>query len=276
MRPDSDTIKKFRYMVKRHYRILGRDLPWRRTKNPYRIAVSEIMLQQTHIARVLHYYPRFLRQFPNFQTLATAPLSKILAAWQGLGYNRRAIFLKKIARRVCDQHHGMLPSDPEILMEFPGIGTNTAGAISAFAFNRPALFIETNIRRAFIYFFFPRRRKINDKEIMPLIEETLDRKNPREWYYALMDYGAMLGVVQKGKMNPNRRSRHYVRQSKFAGSDRQLRGKIIALMLDQKKMSEKILIGKLAVSAVRTKKIIASLIAERLLNDRKGILSIAS
>lgn len=267
--------KEFQRLIKNHYHHHGRDLPWRRTRDPYHIFVSEIMLQQTQVERVMRYYDKFLARFPDIAALARAPLADVLAAWQGLGYNRRALYLKRAAEEIAARHGGAVPRDPILLKKLSGIGAGTAGAIAAFAFNQPAIFVETNIRRVYIHFFFPRRRRVSDGAITPLIEKTLDRKNPREWYYALMDYGAMMSAAHKGKKNPNRRSRHYTRQSRFEGSDRELRGRIIALMLDQKQMREKILIGKIAASAQRTKKMVEALIAEGFLNNQKGMFSIA-
>jgi len=222
---------RFREKIWGYYLLHKRDLPWRRTKNPYRILVSEIMLQQTQVPRVIPKYKLFLNKFPTIQALARASLQDVLRAWQGLGYNRRALSLKKTADVICKKYNNKVPRDFELLNTLPGIGEGTAGAVAAFAFNKPVVFIETNIRRVFIHFFFKNRRKVSDKEILPLIEKTLDRKNPREWYWALMDYGSMLG--ERGE-NPNRRSAHYVRQSKFVGSKRELRGKILKLLVQRK------------------------------------------
>ncbi len=223
------TIKQFQKMIMDYYRAHGRDLPWRRTQDPYRIVVSEVMLQQTQVSRVLKKYPEFLRAFPNFRALARAPLSRVLRTWQGMGYNRRAIALKKIADMVVATHNGKLPTTIDELVKFPGIGPHTAGSIAAFAFNKPTVFIETNIRRTFLHHFFPRKRRVDDKELLPIIEKSLQRRNPRAWYFALMDYGSMLG---KRVNNPNRRSRHYGVQSKFEGSNRQLRGVVLKILVE--------------------------------------------
>lgn len=270
------TSVQFRRVVRDYYRRSGRDLPWRRTRDPYRILISEIMLQQTQVSRVEKFYPKFLKRFPTVQALARARLADVLAAWQGLGYNRRALLLKHMAEKVMAYHRGRLPQDPESLADLPGIGRATAGAIAAFAFNKPTPFIETNIRRVYIHFFFPRHRAVRDATLLPLIVRTLDRRNPREWYYALMDYGAMLGSRQRGKQNPSRRSRHYARQPRFTGSERELRGKIITLVLDQKSVSEKMLTTQLHASVERTRKIVASLAAEGFLDYERGKFSIAS
>jgi A/G-specific adenine glycosylase len=203
-------------------------MPWRRTRTPYRVLVSEIMLQQTSVARVAMKYGDFLKAFPSFRALAAADTAHVIAAWKGLGYNRRALALRETARLVSSRSGGRLPRTVAELTALPGIGPATAGAVLAYCFNLPIPFIETNIRRVFIHHFFARRRKVPDARIMPLVEESLDKKNPREWYYALMDYGTMLG---RGNVNANRQSTGYKRQSAFSGSMRQLRGRVLEAML---------------------------------------------
>jgi len=268
------TTQTFKGAIWAYYRKHGRDLPWRETRDPYHILVSEIMLQQTQVERVIGYYGKFLARFPDITALAAAPLADILAAWQGLGYNRRALYLKRAAEEIVARHGSAVPCYPEALAQLPSIGRATAGAIAAFAFNQPTPFIETNIRRVYIHFFFPRRRAVADVALLPLIAQTMDRKNPREWYYALMDYGAMLGAVQKGEKNPNRRSKHYTRQSRFQGSDRKLRGKIIALALKERPLNATMLRAKLHTDAKRIKHITTALIREGFLKKAKGGLSI--
>lgn len=219
---------KFQRLIWENYRHNGRhDLPWRQNITPYRIAVSEVMLQQTQVSRVLRYFPAWLERFPDWQRMAQVPLADILTAWQGLGYNRRALNFHRMAREVAGL--GELPREPAELVKLPGIGAGTAGSIAAFAFNRPVIFIETNIRRVFIHHFFAGLEGVTDKQLLPLIDETLDRTNPREWYWALMDYGATL---PKLAANPNRRSRHYTVQGRFEGSVRQLRGEMVRQLLE--------------------------------------------
>lgn len=223
--------QRFKQAVWDHYKANRRDMPWRDAREPYRIFVSEVMLQQTQVSRVVPKYREFLSKFPTFKALADAPTKDVLVAWKGLGYNRRALNLKRAAEMIVKEHKGKLPKEAEALKRLPGIGPNTAGSLLAFAHNLPVPFIETNIRSVFIHVFFRDRAGIHDKEIMPLIEDTLDRENPREWYYALMDYGAML----KRDANPNLRSRHYARQSPFEGSRRQKRSRLLALALEKGK-----------------------------------------
>ena len=197
------------------------------------------MLQQTQVSRVEIKYKSFLKKFPNTKVLAKAKLSDVLHEWQGLGYNRRAIFLKQCAEKIEVDFNGKFPKDFKALCSLPGIGPATAGDIMAFAWNIPVPVIETNIRSVFIHFFFQNRQhndKVHDKEIMPLIKKTLDLKNPREWYYALFDYGAYL----KKNSNPSQKSTHYVKQSTFAGSYRQKRAHILRLILQEPKTETQI------------------------------------
>jgi len=203
-------------------------MPWRRTTVPYRILVSEIMLQQTSVPRVLSKYREFLRVFPSLTALARSEVQEVLAAWKGLGYNRRALALRDAARLLREKHAGRIPRTVDQLASLPGLGRATASSVLVFSFNVPIPFIETNIRRVFIHFFFPRSRNVPDSRLLPLVEKTMDRKNPREWYYALMDYGAYL---RSAGANSNLRSTVYVRQSPFEGSFRQLRGRVLDAML---------------------------------------------
>jgi len=237
---------RFKRVIRDYHRRHGRDMPWRRTRDPYRILISEIMLQQTQVARVVKFYPFFIGKFPNFRTLAQAKTADVLRAWQGMGYNRRALALQRLSSAVLGKFDGELPHGRAELESLPGIGKATAGAIRAFVWNEPEVFIETNIRRVFIHFFFScrsARRRVTDQEIARYIKRTLPRKNVREWYWALMDYGAMLGAMsrtgardsgrdgQSGVQNPNRKSAYYKTQPRFLGSDRELRGKILRILL---------------------------------------------
>ncbi len=246
-------------------------MPWRDTKDPYAILVSEVMLQQTQVSRVLKYYEPFLQKFPDFQSLAGAKIEDVLRVWQGLGYNRRALSLRKLAGIVMEQHGGRLPRNRKELELLPGIGKGTAGALLAFAFNVPEPFIETNIRRVFIRFFFPRRKKIDDAEIMKMVARAIDHKNPREWYWALMDYGAMLGgqAMKKEGKNSNARSVHYKKQSPFSGSDRELRGKILRILLSRKEITVDFLVLETKKPHKHLEKVIAGL-------ERDGFCSVGN
>lgn len=258
--------QRFQKKVWKFYFENKREFPWRKTTDPYKVLVSEIMLQQTQTLRVIEKYNLFTQAFPSFETLANVTQTEVLKFWQGLGYNRRALYLKRTAEIVSSQCNGKLPLTQTELTKLPGIGINTAGAVIAFAYNKPVVFIETNIRRVYLHEFFKEEENVSDKEIIPLIESTLPKRgkitpreeqqrsrkagseftsegasrNPegvsrdvREWYYALMDYGAYLG---KTIVNPNRKSKHYTKQSKFEGSLRQIRGGILKILVDGPRM----------------------------------------
>jgi A/G-specific adenine glycosylase len=246
----------FRQKVLDYYSSHARTFPWRETTDPYRILVSEFMLQQTQTERVLIKYDPFMERFPDVASLATSTIKDVLGAWQGLGYNRRAIYLKDAAGMVVNRYRSKFPESPEELVRLPGVGRATAGAVIAFAFNRPTVFIETNIRRVFLHFFFPEEKIVHDRKIVPLVEQTLDQDNPRHWYYALMDYGAML---RKGSPNPNRKSAHYTRQAPFEGSDRKIRGMIVRQLLTRDDMHEQELINLLGIELKRAQKILLRL-----------------
>ena len=231
----NDVIKQFQDIIYSYFRQYGRKFPFREKIKPYYVLVSEIMLQQTQTGAVSEKFLNFIRLFPDFETLSKAPKEQVLKAWQGLGYNRRAIALKTIAEKVINEFDCKLPQSVKELKKLPQIGHNTASSIVAFAFNKPTYFIETNIRRVFIYFFFPRRNEVKDKEIEPLVEATIDKENPRKWYYALMDYGVML---KKTHPELNKRSAHYKKQKPFKGSNREIRGKVLKMVLKRKEVSK--------------------------------------
>lgn len=178
--------------------------------------------------------------------------------------------MKRAAEIVVSEYGGNLPRSVAVLDSLPGIGAATAAAIAVYTYNTPAVFIETNVRRVFIHHFFTDRSDIDDKEITPLIEAALDKENPREWYYSLMDYGSYLAKTVE---NPNRKSRHYSVQSAFAGSDRQLRGKIIRLLLEEPTSGEKIC-SRLYAERERIDRILGGMEREGFLRKRKGVYSI--
>jgi A/G-specific adenine glycosylase len=263
----ADQIEPFRKIIYDYYRQSGRSLPWRETENPYHILVSEIMLQQTQVERVLGKYETFISRFPDFLELATVGLADVLTVWQGLGYNRRALMLKEIAETVVQEYDAKLPNNAEKLQKLPGIGKATAGAILAFAYNEASVFIETNIRRAFIHHFFQDDDVVKDGEIILLVEQTLDRQNPRAWYYALMDYGSMLG---RSIVNPNRRSASYQKQRPFANSDRMIRGEIMRVLLQKQTLSEDEVYKLTGDDPARAKKILLQMERDGLLREQAG------
>ncbi|MBY9006138.1 MAG: ArsR family transcriptional regulator [Candidatus Lokiarchaeota archaeon] len=240
-----EVITAFQNFIYSFYKSKKRNFPFRENITPYKIVVSEIMLQQTQTNQVAEKFLEFIKKFPDFISLAQASVEELLSAWQGLGYNRRALALKKIAECIINEYNGNVPKDLNALTSLPQIGHNTASSILSFAYNIPTYFIETNIRRVYIYFFFPGKSQIDDKEIMELVKNSIDKDNPRDWYYALMDYGTML---KKTHPELNKKSAHYRKQSKFDGSRRQVRGKILKLLLEKplsiKEITDKIYFEK--------------------------------
>jgi A/G-specific adenine glycosylase len=215
---------EFQRMLRQQGEELYRDMPWRQDTRPYYVLVSELMLQQTQVDRVIPKFEAFIAAFPDEHALAQTSLADVLRLWQGLGYNRRAKFLHDAAKRVVEL--GEFPQDTAGLMTLPGVGKNTAGAIMAYAYNQPADFIETNVRAVYIHHFFADMDLVDDKEIQKLLESTIDRDHPREFYWALMDYGSWL---KKQGVKPSRSS-HYKKQSALKGSVREVRGQIVAAL----------------------------------------------
>lgn len=219
-----------------------RDMPWRRPEadgsfDPYKILVSEVMLQQTQVSRVTPKFDEFIRTFPDVQALASASLGEVLKVWSGLGYNRRAKFLWQTAQMVAGEFGGQFPTDLKELQQLPGVGVNTAGAILVYAFNQPELFVETNIRTVFIHHFFQGQTNVTDADVRQLLEQTLPSHESREWYWALMDYGAFL---KASVGNCTRASKHYAKQPTFQGSRRQVRGQVLHLLTQRTYQQEEL------------------------------------
>ena len=202
-------------------------MPWRRDTRGYYVLVSELMLQQTQVSRVMSKFAQFIAAFPDESTLANAELADVLKLWQGLGHNRRAKFLLSAARMIATDLGGRFPDNEPDLLRLPGVGKNTAGAILAYTFNQPSIFIETNIRTVLIHHLFTDQDEVTDAELRLALEATLDCEHPREFYWAMMDYGAHLKAQG---IRTNARSKHYKKQSKLEGSVRQVRGQIIAAL----------------------------------------------
>jgi A/G-specific adenine glycosylase len=256
-----DTLWDFYAKSARH------ELPWRQPAqtgalDPYKVMVSEFMLQQTQVSRVIPKYHAFLEQFPSINDLARAELGDVLRAWQGLGYNRRAKFLWQAAQAVHEL--GNFPKTREELVKLPGIGANTAGAILAYAFNQPIVFVETNVRTVYIHHFFADRDDIHDKEILSLVEQTVDHEHPREFYWALMDYGSHLKVTVG---NLNKVSRHYAKQSKFHGSKRQVRGAVLRALGTNTQTLEEL---RETIADERLEAVLQDLTSEGLIQERQG------
>lgn len=225
-----ERLEEFSATVWERGRELYRDLPWRDTHDPYAILLSEVMLQQTQVSRVMGRWEQWLETFPTIADLASAPLPPVLELWQGMGYNRRALNLKRCAEEVVAMHDGVVPSDKKALLALPGIGPSTSAGVRIFAFRQPDMYLETNVRAVFIHELFPGRESVADKELVSLVEATCPQDaRVRAWYYALLDYGAYL---KKTMPNPTRRSKHYTRQSKFEGSHRQKRAYLLRRVID--------------------------------------------
>ena len=203
---------------------LYRNLPWRNTRDPYAIWISEVMLQQTQVARVLTRWERFMKRFPSIDALSAAAVADVVDEWQGMGYNRRALALKRAADICSAEYGGALPTGVEALRALPGIGDATAAGITAFSADAPCVYIETNVRAVFIHEFFPEAERVTDKELRPLVERACPDEDVRGWYYALLDVGAHLKKIHA---NPSRKAAAYTRQSAFEGSRRQKRAWVL-------------------------------------------------
>lgn len=214
-------VSHFRKVVWAHYKKYGRhNLPWRKTHDAYRILVSEVMLQQTQVERVMPFYKKFIKQFPTAKKLSAASLSEVLKSWQGLGYNRRAKMLHAAAQELASRKVTTVPEWEAL----PGVGPYTARAVTAFVYNEDVIFVETNIRTVIIHHFFPKREKVDDADIEKILNQALPKGKSREWYSALMDYGAYL---KQSGISHNAKSKTYTKQSKFSGSLREARGAIL-------------------------------------------------
>ncbi len=234
-----------------HYR----EMPWRSKPTEYYVLLSEIMLQQTQVVRVLVKFEEFIQAFPTIESLAAADFYEVLQHWSGLGYNRRARFLHQTAQAIVEQ--GSFPRTVEELEKLPGIGVNTAASILVYAFNQSEVFVETNVRTVFIYMFLPNEtEKIDEKILRSLVEQTVYKENPRKWYWALMDYGTQL---KKTEGNFNRLSKMHTTQSKFEGSNRQKRAQILRLLLKKGVCSQEFIAHSLQISEALTAKLLATL-----------------
>jgi A/G-specific adenine glycosylase len=217
-------VEEFQELVWRKGKELYRDMPWRQDTRPYYVLVSELMLQQTQVDRVVPKFEAFIARFPSEKSLAEAPLAEVLKLWNGLGYNRRAKFLHEAAKRITSELGGVFPDARQDLLSLSGVGPGTAGAILVYAFNRSEVFIETNVRTVYFYHFFGTSEKITDTQLLPVVQETLDIEHPREFYWALMDYGSWLKKQGVGRIS---QSHHYKKQTALEGSVREVRGQII-------------------------------------------------
>jgi A/G-specific adenine glycosylase len=264
-------IQNFRETILSYYSENRRMFPWRETWDPYKIFISEIMLQQTQTDRIIEKFNAFVMRFPNFKTLAEASLQEIFKYWQGLGYNRRALYLKQSAELVQKKYMGRLPDSSILIDELPGIGKATACAIVTYSFNTPTVFIETNVRSVFLHYFFPEQDEVSDDLLYPLVERSLDHEDPRNWYYALMDYGVM---VKKTLGNPNKRSKHYTKQLPFLQSNRRVRGLIMKALNDKSSLTAKQIINSTEIEPEKVEYNLKKLTAEMMIREKDGKYSI--
>ncbi|KXK09146.1 MAG: A/G-specific adenine glycosylase [Microgenomates bacterium OLB22] len=266
--PDLHTIDihRFQKQIYDYFRSHGRVFPWRYESDPYKVLVSEVMLQQTQTGRVVAYYERFIHAFPTVKALADAPLSKVLSLWQGLGYNRRGMYLHKAAQMISKDYDGKVPLTVSELDNLPGIGYATAAAIYTYAYDRPTPFIETNIRAVYLYFFYEGEEEVTDESLLRDVQISLDYDHPRDWFYALTDYGVML---KKEKKFRNLQSKHYTCQSRFEGSIRQVRGVLLREALQRKHISEQFALS-LGYDKMKTYDALATLVRDGILGSAKG------
>lgn len=229
----AEALDRFRALVLARGKELYRNLPWRNTRDPYAIWISEVMLQQTQVSRVEGRWQRWLERFPTIDVLADASSADVLEEWQGMGYNRRALALLRAAQAVREAG-GEMPRDEASLVALPGIGPATAAGIRAFAFDLPGVYLETNVRTVFLHELYPGAERVPDSELVPVVAACCPKDDqdptddPRTWYYALLDYGAWL---KRAVPNPSRRSATHARQSRFEGSHRQKRAELVRLLL---------------------------------------------
>lgn len=221
MRLSQKKIRSFRKMIFSWWQGNRRDLPWRRTHDPYRILISEVMLQQTQVSRVLPIYNKFLDEFPDVHTLASASPAHVLKLWKGMGYNRRALYLQKTAMTVSAKYGGKFPADVSLLESLPGIGLYTAAAIAVFAFNKQLAVVDTNVRQIITHFFFDGTKQ-KPAVITLAAYQLLPKGRAWEWHQALMDYGAL---ALKSQLPRRRKSNSPI--VPFLQSKRFFRGRII-------------------------------------------------
>ncbi|MBL4587854.1 hypothetical protein JKY79_00760 [Candidatus Babeliales bacterium] len=260
-----------RSMIWQFYAQCRRSFSWREVITPYRILVSEVMLQQTQTSRVEQKFEQFMNKFPTIHDLAKASLHEVLTVWSGLGYNRRGRFLWLASQIVVEQWQGTISDDPDRLVTLPGVGKNSAGSIVAFAYNKPTIFLETNVRAVLIHYFFSDRDDVHDKELLPILNELVDRERARDFYYALMDLGVWL---KKKYKNPTRKSSSYNKQSPFEGSVRQVRGAILRCLLAEKKVQKNYLFEKVGYEKELFDLALKQLVHEELVSSGRSFFKI--
>ncbi|NCO05199.1 MAG: A/G-specific adenine glycosylase [Candidatus Magasanikbacteria bacterium] len=248
---DGRTLRAIRRRILDWYAIHQRDLPWRKTHDSYHILVSEVMLQQTQVGRVIEKYHEFLTRFPTIDVLARARASSVIKTWKGLGYNRRALFLQKTARAVVREHGGNFPRTLEELKKLPGVGDYTARAILSFAFEQSVPMMDTNHRRFYQRVFFGLAQK-NDSELLVEAEYIFPKKYVYDWNQALMDFGPLVCLTRKPRCvdcpvrkycvaspsimeqeTQNIEQKKHKKKIPFHDTDRYVRGRIIDYLREQ-------------------------------------------
>jgi A/G-specific adenine glycosylase len=228
---DQKKVEEIQEKILDFYNSNKRDLPWRHTQNPYYIHLSEIMLQQTQVSRVIEYYNKFTSIYPTLESMAQAPKPELLSNWQGLGYNNRILRLQKTAQIIQKEYKREYPQIQKELEKLPGIGSYTSGAILSFAFNQESKVVDTNIRRILIH-EFNLDEEIKQKELEEIAQIITPKGKAREWNNALMDYGALELSAKKTKIKSKGK------QSKFIGSTRWVRSQILKQLLEQQETQD--------------------------------------
>jgi len=259
----------FQEIVWEKGRELYRSMPWREDTRAYYVLVSELMLQQTQVDRVIPKFEAFIEAFPDVQALAGATLGEVLTLWSGLGYNRRAKFLHAAAKVVVHDFRGEIPANHDDLVSLPGVGPNTAGAILAYSFNQPVVYVETNIRTVYFEHFFEHELNVTDTQLRELVAATLDNEHPREWYWALMDYGSWLKRNGRGAID---KSAHYKKQSPLKGSLREARGIVLKTLANGPRTRQELLV--LLNDDARMYSAIDALLTEKLITEEHNQLAL--
>ncbi len=269
---DPSSLAQFRAQVLSFYDEHGRTFAWRKTSDPYHILLSEVMLQQTQTSRVVPKYERFLSLWPTLEALSQATVLDLLTEWKGLGYNRRALYLLSCAKE-SEAWGWTLPESEQQLRALPGVGKATSAALLAFAFNKPSIYLETNIRAAIIHAFFSDEEKIRDRKIEEVLALLLDGIDDyKTWYYALMDWGVLVKALLP---NPNRRSAHYSRQGAFENSNRQIRGQLIHYLTETGPQdAERIAVVLDRFEEERVLACLSALVGEGFVQEDGGVYSI--
>ncbi len=254
-------IREFRKLIFSWWKKHKRDLPWRHTRNPYKILVSEIMLQQTQVDRVIPKYSEFIQKYPTIYSLARSPIADIIRSWKGLGYNRRSIYLHKTAQEIVLKYYGVFPKDEHILRSLPGIGPYTSRAIMIFSYNADVAAVDINIRKILTHYFF---RGIVQKEsvIQQTAQHILPQGKSWQWHQALMDYGAL----ELPKLN----MKNMIRKNRipFKNTDRYVRGRIIDLLRECDWQEDQFIgeiVSRYKIDALRIRDNLSRLVTEHMI-----------